>query len=101
MTDEFDVELERSKVEPIPEMIQAYEDAAGECPFTDVAEGLAAAFAYRDRTIEIENSKLRGALALAGNSRELWRRRAIEAGWKPDRCGPNGHADPHRECGLE
>ena len=36
-----------------------------------------------------EVAKLRGALILAGRSRELWKQRAIAAGWR----SPRGYAE--------
>lgn len=36
-----------------------------------------------ERDHEIETSKLRGALKLAGDSRNRWKQRALDAGWTP------------------
>lgn len=45
--------------------------------------GLTAVLAIVEREHAIETSKLRGALKLTGDSRNLWKQRAIDAGWTP------------------
>ncbi|WP_203824382.1 hypothetical protein [Actinoplanes palleronii] len=49
----------------------------------DIAAGLDAVLAMVDEVHAVEMAKLRGAIRLAQQSRNVWVKRAMDAGWKP------------------
>lgn len=106
--------------EPTDEMATAGWDAlpvsaqeAGDIDLDDMREVLAAALAFVERDHLIEVSKLRGAFKLAGDSRELWKQRATDAGWpteepalwrcnRTERCvREDGHDGHHAFAGAQ
>lgn len=66
------------------EILDAFNQAVRKAPTkaTDVRErGLRAVLPLVEKDLQDRITKLEGALHLAGQSRDLWRDRAISAGW--------------------